>query len=64
MIKIVEAVTKRQMKIFATYPIKLYKKCPYYVPSLVDDEVNIVNPKKNLSLGNSEVKCFLAYKDD
>ena len=64
MIKIVEAVTKRQMKIFATYPIKLYKKCPYYVPSLVDDEVNIANHKKNFSLGNSEVKCFLAYKDD
>lgn len=64
MIKIVEAKTKKQMKLFATFPIKLYKDCEYYVPSLIQDEVNIIDPNKNLSLGHSEVKCFLAYKDD
>ncbi len=64
MITIVEAKTKKQMKLFATFPIKLYKDCPYYVPSIVQDEVNINNPKKNLSLGTSEVKCFLAYDND
>ena len=64
MIKIVEAKTKKQMKLFATFPIKLYKDCPYYVPSFIQDEMNLTNPKKNLSLGTSEVKCFLAYKDD
>ena len=63
MIEIVEAKSKRQMKLFATFPVKLYKDCPYYVPSLVNDEINITNPKKNLSLGNCDVKCFLAYKD-
>ena len=63
MIEIVEVKNKKQMRLFATYPVKLYKDCPYYVPSLVDDEVNILNPKKNLNLGNSDVKCFLAYKD-
>ncbi len=64
MVNIIEAKTRKQMKSFATFPIKLYEKCPYYVPSLVGDEINITNPKKNLSLGNCEVKCFLAYKDD
>ena len=64
MIRIVEAKTKKQMKLFATFPIKLYENCQYYVPSLVGDEVNIVNPKKNFSLGTCEVRCFLAYKDD
>ena len=64
MIEIREAKSKRELKLFATFPVKLYKDCPYYVPSLIQDEVNITNPKKNLSLGNSEVRCFLAYKDN
>ena len=63
MVEVVEAKTKKQMKLFATFPIELYKDCPYYVPSIVQDEVNITNPKKNLSLGSCNVKCFLAYKD-
>ena len=63
MITIVEAKTKKQMKQFVRFPLDLYKDCKYYVPSITQDEMNITNPKKNLSLGNSEVKCFLAFKD-
>ncbi len=63
MIEIVEVKTKRQMRLFATYPVKLYKGCPYYVPSLKRDEINTFNPKKNFSLGNNDCKAFLAYKD-
>ncbi len=63
MVEIVEVKTKRQFKKFATFPIKLYKNCPYYVPSFVTDEKNIADKKRNLSLGTSDVKCFLAYKD-
>ena len=63
MIEIVEAVTKKQMKLFATFPVKLYKKCKYYVPSIVEDEMVIKDGKKNLAKGTSDCKCFLAYKD-
>jgi len=63
MIEIVEAVSRKQMKEFVKFPIKLYRKNKNYVPSLSQDEMNITDPKKNLSLGTSEVKCFLAYKD-
>lgn len=62
MIQIVEAKSKSQMKQFATFPVKLYKGCPYYVPSFIQDEKNVLNPKKNLSFSpKHEVKCFLAY---
>ena len=64
MIKVVECKNRSQMKKFAKFPIELYKDCKYYVPSFIQDEKNILNPKKNLNLGSSEVKCFLAYKDD
>lgn len=63
MIEIKEVKTPKDVKIFATYPLELYKDCPYYVPSLRSDEVDTFNPKKNFSLDKNEIKAFLAYKD-
>ena len=64
MVNIVEALTKKQKKLFATFPIGLYKDNKYYVPSFVNDEMTLDDPKKNLYKGTSEIKCFLAYKDN
>lgn len=63
MIEIKEVKTKKDMRLFASYPIKLYKDCPYYVPSLRSDELSTFNPKKNFSLAENDCKAFLAYKD-
>ena len=63
MIEIKEIKTKKELKLFATYPVKLYKDCPYYVPSLLSDEINTFNPKKNFSLKANKIKGFLAYKN-
>ena len=63
MIEIREVKSKSDLRKFAKYPIKLYKGCPYYVPSMRSDEMNTFNPKKNFSLGNCEAKGFLAFKD-
>lgn len=62
-IKIVEAKEKKQMKAFATFPIKLYRKCKYYVPSIVEDEMVIMDGSKNFAKGTSDCRCFLAYKN-
>lgn len=63
MIEIREVKTRKHKKLFATYPVKLYKDCSQYVPSLVSDEINSFNPKKNASLNVCDYKGFLAYKD-
>ncbi|MBR1983561.1 MAG: hypothetical protein IKA12_02610 [Clostridia bacterium] len=63
MIQIVEVKTKKQIKDFATFPLKHYQDCPYYVPCLLSDEINIFNPKKNFRLDKNVLKGFLAYKD-
>lgn len=63
MVEIREVKTPKDVKIFAAYPVKLYKDCPYYVPSLRSDEVDTFNPKKNFSLDKNEIKAYLAYKD-
>ena len=63
MIEIREVKTRKDKKLFATFPVKLYKDCAQYVPSLVSDEINNFNPKKNASLNVCEYKGFLAFKD-
>ena len=63
MIIVKEVKTKRDIRKFATYPLKLYKNCPYYVPSFTSDEINAFNPKKNHGLKDCECKAFLCYKD-
>ena len=62
MIEIREAASKKDIKKFIDYPQKLYKDCPYFVPFLRMDEINMSNPKKNASLEVCKVKYFLAYK--
>ncbi len=63
MIIVKEVLNKKDMRLFATYPLKLYKNCPYYVPSLRADEFNTLNPNKNFSLAECDCKCFLAYRN-
>lgn len=48
---------------FVKFPINLYKDNPYYVPSLVLDEMDTLNPKKNPAFDHCELKLFLAYKE-
>lgn len=52
--------SKKEFKEFARFPIKLYKDHPYFVPSLIFDELNTFNPGKNPSLEFCEAACFVA----
>lgn len=63
MVIVQEVKTKKGMRKFADYPFRLYKNCPYYIPSFRSDEENIADPKKNPNLEDSEIRCFFAYKD-
>ena len=63
MVNVFEAKTKKQMRIFAQFPLKLYQGNPYYVPSFIRDDVNMKNPQKNFSAKGCDVKCFLAQKN-
>ena len=63
MIEIREVETKKDIKIFAKYPLELYKGCPYYVPNLRSDEIDTFDPNKNFNLKQNKIKGFLCYKD-
>lgn len=63
-IKEVNDKDKKQKKVFVKFPIKLYEFCPYYVPSLVLDELDTLDTKKNPAFDFCEMQLFLAYKQN
>ena len=63
MVEVREAVTKKEQKIFAKLPVKMYRDVPQAIPDLIMDEIDNFNPKKNPAYEYCEAKQFLAYKD-
>ena len=62
MVTIVEVKTGRQLRQFITYPEKLYKDCPQWVPPLMGDEYDTLS-KKNSALEYCEFILFLALDE-
>ncbi|WP_294217862.1 GNAT family N-acetyltransferase [uncultured Chryseobacterium sp.] len=61
-VSVVEVKTADQLKKFVHFPMDLYKDNPYYVPSFINDEINIWNAAENPALAYSEARQFLAYR--
>lgn len=49
-------------KKFVRFPIQLYKDNPYYVPPLVFEELDTLNPAKNPAFAMCEMQMFLAMR--
>ncbi|AXT50023.1 GTP cyclohydrolase [Aquimarina sp. BL5] len=64
MITIKEITSKADLTIFVKFPFELYKDSPYYVPSIIKEELDVMNPKKNPVFKNAVAKYFLAYRND
>ena len=62
-IEVKEVKTKKDLKNFIKFQMKLYEDNPYYVPQLIRDEMEIFDRKKNPAYEIGDTKLFLAYKD-
>ncbi|MCD7972501.1 MAG: hypothetical protein LUG18_07510 [Candidatus Azobacteroides sp.] len=61
---IIKEVSKRsEIKEFIKFAHRHYKGNPYYVPTLVMEEMETLNPKKNPAFEFCEHVCYMAYKD-
>ena len=61
----IDESNKKAKKAFVKYPINvLYKDCPFYVPSLIIDELATLDKQKNPSFDFCESQLFLAYRED
>lgn len=56
--------TKEDLTTFVKFPLILYKDSPYYVPAIIKEEREVMDPNKNPVFKNAEAKYFLAYKNN
>lgn len=61
-INIIKVESRKQMKLFVAFPLRLYKDCANWVPALEGDEYDTFNPEKNGAYDFCEADCFLAYR--
>lgn len=62
-VEIREVKSRRDLRKFVKFPLKLYRNHPYWVPSLIKDELNTLSPKSNPAFEFCEAKCWLAYQE-
>jgi GNAT superfamily N-acetyltransferase len=62
-IQIKEITTLKELKTFINFPFELYRDNPYWVPSLMFDELNTLRQDKNPAFEHCEAKYWMAYRD-
>lgn len=63
MVEIREVKTKKEQRIFAEFPVRMYQEVPQAIPDLIEDEISNFDPRKNPAYEYCRTKQFLAYKD-
>lgn len=63
MVVIKEVKTKKDLKKFVKFPLKLYRNNPAFVPVLISDEINEFTKETNDAFSYCESRQFLAYRD-
>lgn len=64
MVTIYRVEDKADLKRFVKFPFSLYKKSPYWVPPIINGEMESFNPHKNPVFENAEATFFLALKNE
>lgn len=63
-LQIKEVKSKKELMDFVRFPTNLYKNHPFFVPSIINDELEIWDSEKNPALKYSEFRQFLVFKNN
>ena len=64
MIDIIKVSNNSELREFVMFPFKLYKGSKYWVPPIIEQEMNSFNRDLNPNLKNAEVELYMASKND
>lgn len=64
MIKVVEVTTPKGFQDFVHFPFTLYKNHPFWVPPIINEELEAIDKERNPVFKNADAAFFLAYKGD
>ena len=63
MVDVKEVQGRADLKRFVTFPERLYRAHPYYVPKLVGEEQKALRPDRNPAFEYCEARYWMAYRD-
>ena len=64
MITIQEVFSRKDLEAFVRFPFELYRNSPYWVPPIVEEEINTFDKSVNPVFDQAEARYFLAFKDN
>ncbi|MFS4415664.1 GTP cyclohydrolase [Maribacter sp. 2307ULW6-5] len=64
MIRVKEAVGKKELRQFVMFPFSLYENSAYWVPPIIANELESFDKTKNPAFKDAEAWFFLAYDND
>ena len=64
MLTIIEVTNKQDLKRFVTFPFSLYQNNRYWVPPIINDELETFDRNENPAFENADARFFLALRDD
>ncbi len=64
MIEVIKVESKKNVKDFVMFPFELYKDCEYWVPPIINEEIEAMDTNKNPVFKNAEAEFYLAYKEN
>ena len=64
MIELKQAKTPAEMKQFVLFPFELYKDNNYWIPPIIQEELDTFNPAINPAFKTAQADFFLAYKNN
>jgi len=64
MIEIKKITSQKELKLFVKFPFSLYKNNAYWIPPIINDELDSFNPNINPIFKEAQADFFLAYKND
>lgn len=56
-------VTKREKRLFLTFPWRIYKNDPHWVPPLLPDREKAIDPNRGMFFKDGAAEFFIAWKD-
>ncbi len=62
-IQISEITSRGDLRDFINYPFSLYRDNPYWVPSLFEDDLNTLDPRRNPAFDHSKASYWMAYQN-
>ena len=62
-IKVRPVRNKREKKIFLTFPWRIYKNDKLWVPPLIPERKNVINPQKGTFFKRGEAEFFIAWEN-